>query len=212
MSSSLISRFVSTLTTLTSFFASQVPDVIRVSLSKIGTDLADFRRQVEVVHRELKDDHSDSNDGFVKFMKTFSDRAKMKFEATEAMYKQMMKEFDKMWVSFGYELDGRTDKLIADFWTILSNFRRNMKTAREKNEQAEKQQKEIEERARLKSEGKGKRHASKKKFKKGLFEVMDNARKGSAADVIAKQKIKLQNSTRVQKGGRRVRCRKLGTG
>ena len=68
MSSSLISRFVSTLTTLTSFFASQVPDVLRVSLSKIGTDLADFRRQVEVVHRELKDDHSDSNDGFVKFM------------------------------------------------------------------------------------------------------------------------------------------------
>ena len=213
MSSSLISCFVSTLTTLTSFFASQVPDVIRVSLSKIGTDLTDFRRQVEVVHRELKEDHSsDSNDGFVKFMEAFSDRAKRKFEVTEAVYKQMLTEFDKMWVSFGYELDGRTDKLIADFWTILSNFRRNMKTAREKNEQAEKQQKEIEERARLKAEGKGKRHASKKKFKKGLFEVMDNARKGSAADVIAKQKIKLQNSTRVQKGGRRVRCRKLGTG
>ena len=80
-----------------------------------------------------------------------------------------------------------------------------MKTAREKNEQAEKQQKEIEERARLKAEGKGKRHASKKKVKKGLFEVMDNAGKGSAADVIAKQKIKLRNSTRVQKKRRRVR-------
>lgn len=166
MSSSLISRFVSTLTTLTSFFASQVPDVLRVSLSKIGTDLADLRRQVEVVHRELKDDHSDSNDGFVKFMKEFSDKAKSKLEVTEAVYKQMLKEFDKMWVLFGYELDGRTDKLITDFWTILSSFRRNMKTAREKNEQAEKQQEEIEKGARLKAEGKGKRHASKKKVRR----------------------------------------------
>ena len=175
---------------------SQVPEVIRVSLSKIGSDLADFRRQVAVVQHELEATHPDNNDGFESFISVFSDRAKRELEATEALYKQMRKQFDKLLDSFGYELDGRTDEVITEFWTILSNFRRNMKTARDKNERAVKQQQESEDRARMKAEAKVKRQASKQKVKKGLFELMENARKGSAADVIAKQRKKLLKNSR----------------
>lgn len=188
-------------------FASQIPNVLRVSLSKIGSDLDYFRRQVKVLQRELEAEHPDRNDGFVKFIKAFSDKAKRKLEVTEALYKQMIKEFDKLWVLYGYELDGRTDKTIAAFWTTLSNFRNNTRISREKNERAEKQQKEMEERARAKAERKQKRrqHAPKKKSKKGLFELMEDDRKGSAAEVIKKQKLKIRNSVQIKTGRRGVR-------
>ena len=148
-----------------------------------------------VVQRELEAPHPD-NDGFVNFISVFGGKAKRELAVTEAMNKQMMKKFDRLWVTLGYELDGRNDKLIAEFWTTLNDFKLNLHKSRENNEKALKKQQEQEERARTKAEAKAKRQNSQKK--KGMFDLMDDARKGSAADVIEKQKKKLLSRARGQ--------------
>ena len=141
-------------------------------------------------------------------MKDFSEKAKRELSVVTAMNKQMLKNFDKLYEDFGYEVEGRTDKTIKDFWSILAGFKVNLKKSLEKNEKAEmqiKKQQELQERKRLAKE---KRKLAPKTKKKGLFDQMEDARKGSVHDVIETQKRKVEMRRARGHGRRGIRRKK----
>ena len=141
-------------------------------------------------------------------MKDFSEKIKRELGVVTAMNKQMLKNFDKLYEDFGYEVEGRTDKTIKEFWSILADFKTNVRNALEKNEKVKiqiKKQQEQEERKRLTKE---KRKLSPQKMKKGLFDQMAEARKGSVHDVIENQKKKVAMRRARGQGRRGIRRKK----
>jgi len=62
----------------------------------------------------------------------------------------MLKDFNKIWTSFGFNLKDRNDKKIKGFWKILIDFRAAVTKAKDQNEKIEQRRIKEEEKARKK--------------------------------------------------------------